>query len=120
MTVFGAYLRPRDRHASSSGLVELLGEFGFSPGAARVALTRLIRDARITLMDAGPALWHYVLEEDAAALAGLAAARRSAPDVLEIPWMIEELRVGLFAQSVGTAYRVSPERVQRAIEALAG
>lgn len=43
MTVFGAYLRPRDRHASSSGLVELLGEFGFSPGAARVALTRLAR-----------------------------------------------------------------------------
>ncbi|MDX3187122.1 amino acid adenylation domain-containing protein [Streptomyces sp. MN03-5084-2B] len=38
-----------------------------------VALTRLIRDARITLMDAGPALWHYVLEEDAAALAGLRA-----------------------------------------------
>ncbi|WP_086839091.1 non-ribosomal peptide synthetase [Amycolatopsis kentuckyensis] len=38
-----------------------------------VALTRLIREARITLMDAGPALWHYVLEEDAAALAGLRA-----------------------------------------------
>ncbi|WP_410607963.1 amino acid adenylation domain-containing protein [Amycolatopsis sp. lyj-109] len=38
-----------------------------------VALTRLIRAARITLMDAGPALWHYVLEEDAAALAGLRA-----------------------------------------------
>jgi len=38
-----------------------------------VALTALIREARITLMDAGPALWHYVLEEDAAALAGLRA-----------------------------------------------
>ncbi|WP_410641043.1 amino acid adenylation domain-containing protein [Amycolatopsis sp. lyj-346] len=38
-----------------------------------VALTRLIRTARITLMDAGPALWHYVLEEDAAALAGVRA-----------------------------------------------
>jgi ATP-dependent helicase HrpA len=53
-------------------------------------------------------------------LAGLPPARRSAPDVLEIPWMIEELRVGLFAQSVGAAYRVSPERVGRAIEALTG
>jgi ATP-dependent helicase HrpA len=52
------------------------------------------------------------------ALCGLPPSRRSAPDVLEIPWMIEELRVGLFAQSVGTAYRVSPERVQRAIAAL--
>ncbi len=38
-----------------------------------VALTRLIRDAGITLLDAGPALWHYVLEEDAAALAGVRA-----------------------------------------------
>jgi amino acid adenylation domain-containing protein len=38
-----------------------------------VALTRLIRAAGITLMDAGPALWQYVLEEDAAALAGLRA-----------------------------------------------
>lgn len=53
-------------------------------------------------------------------LARLPPARRSAPDVLEIPWMIEELRVSLFAQSVGAAYRVSPERVQRAIDDLVG
>jgi len=51
-------------------------------------------------------------------LAHLPPERRSAPDVLEIPWMIEELRVGLFAQSIGTAYRVSPERVLRAIDDL--
>ncbi|CAN5915109.1 ATP-dependent RNA helicase HrpA [soil metagenome] len=51
-------------------------------------------------------------------LAHLAPVRRSAADVLEIPWMIEELRVSLFAQSVGTAYRVSPERVLRAIDDL--
>ncbi len=45
----------------------------------------------------------------------LAPPRRTAPDVLEIAWMIEELRVALFAQSLGTAHRVSPERVLRAI-----
>ena len=49
------------------------------------------------------------------ALAHLPPARRSAPDVLEIPWMIEELRVALFAQSIGAGYRVSPERVLRAV-----
>ena len=43
MTLLGAYLRPRDRRVSAGGLVELLAEFGFSPGAARVALTRLVR-----------------------------------------------------------------------------
>jgi ATP-dependent helicase HrpA len=52
-------------------------------------------------------------------LAHLPPGRRTSPDVLEIPWMIEELRVGLFAQSIGTAYRVSPERVLRAIDDLA-
>jgi hypothetical protein len=33
--------------------------------------------------------------------------------------MIEELRVSLFAQAVGTTQKVSVERVQRAIDALA-
>lgn len=55
-----------------------------------------------------------------AQLAQLPPARHSAADVLEIPWMIEELRVGLFAQAIGTAYRVSPQRVLRAIDDLAG
>jgi phenylacetic acid degradation operon negative regulatory protein len=42
MTLFGAYVHPRDRPVWSGGLVTLLGELGFSPGAARVALTRLV------------------------------------------------------------------------------
>jgi ATP-dependent helicase HrpA len=32
--------------------------------------------------------------------------------------MIEELRVSEFAQSLGTAYRISPQRVLRAIDDL--
>jgi ATP-dependent helicase HrpA len=36
-----------------------------------------------------------------------------------VGWMIEELRVSLFAQAVGTTQKVSVERVQRAIDALA-
>jgi len=42
MTLLGAYLHPRERQVWSGGLVTLLGEFGFSAGAARVALTRLV------------------------------------------------------------------------------
>ncbi len=36
----------------------------------------------------------------------------------EVGWMIEELRVSLFAQQLGTAYRVSEQRVLRAIAEL--
>jgi len=42
MTLLGACLHPRERQVWSGGLVALLGEFGFSAGAARVALTRLV------------------------------------------------------------------------------
>ncbi|MPY77679.1 MAG: ATP-dependent RNA helicase HrpA [Actinophytocola sp.] len=36
----------------------------------------------------------------------------------EIRWMLEELRVSLFAQTLGTAYPVSEKRVQRALDAV--
>lgn len=42
ITMLGTYLQPRNRQFWSGGLVELLGEFGFSPGAARIALIRLV------------------------------------------------------------------------------
>lgn len=44
--------------------------------------------------------------------------RRSQP-VLDAGWMIEELRVSLFANSLGTAYPVSEKRVRKALAALA-
>jgi len=46
----------------------------------------------------------------------LPPSRRGEPEVRQIPWMIEELRVSEFAQALGTAYRISPERVLRAID----
>jgi ATP-dependent helicase HrpA len=51
-------------------------------------------------------------------LGALSPGRRGAEQVLEVGWMIEELRVGLFAQGLGTAYPVSEKRVRRAIAAL--
>ena len=72
----------------------------------------LARDARATE--------DVLLAEDAYAslLESLRPARRASDDVVAIGWMIEELRVSLFAQSLGTAYPVSVKRVLRAIEAI--
>ena len=39
-------------------------------------------------------------------------------DLLQIRWMIEELRVSLFAQNLGTPYPISTTRIYRAIDAL--
>ncbi|MBS1861720.1 MAG: PaaX family transcriptional regulator [Actinobacteria bacterium] len=41
MTLLGTYMRGNHRTVWSGGLVALLGELGFSTGAARVSLTRL-------------------------------------------------------------------------------
>ncbi|EAP98609.1 ATP-dependent helicase HrpA [Janibacter sp. HTCC2649] len=43
---------------------------------------------------------------------------RRAPAVTDIAWMIEELRVSLFAQALGTAHPVSEKRVRAAIAAV--
>ena len=49
------------------------------------------------------------------ALSHSPTARRD-PALAEIRWMLEELRVSLFAQFLGTPYPVSEKRVLRAIE----
>ena len=48
----------------------------------------------------------------------LPEGRKTARDVTEIWWMIEELRVSLFAQQLGTPYPVSAKRVIKAIGAI--
>ncbi|MCX5045935.1 ATP-dependent RNA helicase HrpA [Aldersonia sp. NBC_00410] len=50
-------------------------------------------------------------------LASLPSERAAAPDVLAISWLIEELRISLFAQRVGTPIPVSEKRIERAITA---
>jgi ATP-dependent helicase HrpA len=49
-------------------------------------------------------------------LAELPAGTPPSPEFAEIRWMIEELRVSLFAQNVGTAYPISEKRIVRAME----
>ena len=38
----------------------------------------------------------------------------------EIRWMIEELRINLFAQTLGTAYPISDKRIYKAMDQLPG
>lgn len=58
VTLLGTYVRPYGDMVWSGGLVTLLGEFGFSQGAARVALTRLVRRGLIGRVRSGR-LVHY-------------------------------------------------------------
>jgi ATP-dependent helicase HrpA len=48
----------------------------------------------------------------------LSQARAADDDVRDIAWMIEELRVSLWAQQLGTARPVSEQRIYRAIDAI--
>ena len=60
-----------------------------------------------------------VEREHAGWLAGLRPERRTDGDVLAVRWMIEELRVSLFAQQLGTPYPVSEKRIYRAMDVVA-
>ncbi|MFF0249217.1 ATP-dependent RNA helicase HrpA [Streptosporangium sandarakinum] len=48
----------------------------------------------------------------------LPPARRADDDVREIRWMIQELRVSYFAQTLGTPYPISDKRIRKAMERL--
>lgn len=50
----------------------------------------------------------------------LSPARAAAPDVVDIARMIEELRVSLWAQQLGTPRPVSEQRIYRALDAVHG
>ena len=52
------------------------------------------------------------------AVADLPPARRNDPDVTEVGWMLEELRVSLFAQTLGTIGSVSENRILAALSRL--
>ncbi|HEX5946982.1 MAG TPA: ATP-dependent RNA helicase HrpA [Acidimicrobiales bacterium] len=59
------------------------------------------------------------LETDYARLVeGLPRGRRSTPEVVEVRWMLEELRVSSFAQTLGTPRPVSEQRIRKALAAI--
>ena len=51
-------------------------------------------------------------------LRNLPAGRVKSREVKAIRWMIQELRVSLFAQRLGTAHAVSLRRIQKAVDKL--
>lgn len=51
-------------------------------------------------------------------LAELATSQGRSEGVEQVTWMLEELRVGLFAQSLGTKGKISEKRVRRALNEL--
>ncbi|WP_157561058.1 DUF3418 domain-containing protein, partial [Mycobacterium sp. E802] len=51
-------------------------------------------------------------------LAALSPARAEDPKIRDIAWQIEELRVSLWAQHLGTPRPVSEQRIYKAIDAV--
>jgi ATP-dependent helicase HrpA len=70
------------------------------------------RDAQLMAIVVG------VADEYSGALAALPPAARATQDAQAIRWMIEELRVSLFAQTLGTPVPVSERRIRSAIDRL--
>ncbi|MER5768999.1 ATP-dependent RNA helicase HrpA [Streptomyces sp. NPDC001985] len=62
---------------------------------------------------------HEMQDEYAWLLEQMPRGRPVPQDVLDVRWMIEELRVSYFAHALGTAYPVSDKRIVKAIDALA-
>lgn len=60
---------------------------------------------------------HVVEEELEAFLAKLPPHRRLDPDVMDVVWSVQELRVSVFAQRLGTAGPVSAKRIYAAMDA---
>jgi ATP-dependent helicase HrpA len=115
-----------DMRAQFAGLI--YPGFIAQTGAARLAdLVRYLRGIGRRLDKLGAELArdaermaavHRVAAEYQAARRELPAADCSRADVVSIRWQIEELRVSLFAQVLGTPGPVSEKRVRAAIDAM--
>jgi ATP-dependent helicase HrpA len=99
-------------------------------GAARLRdLVRYLRAIRQRMdkMAADPArdaermaTVHRVAGAYRDAVQALAPSRRAGKEVRDVRWMIEELRVSLFAQTLGTPTPVSEKRILAALDRLTG
>jgi ATP-dependent helicase HrpA len=81
--------------------------------ASKMRMQKLVENSerdRVAELELNEAL---VLFEKAGGQIPLAA--NSEPKIIETRWMLEELRVSLFAQSLGTAQSVSVQRIKKAL-----
>ena len=90
-------------------------------------LGRYVKAIRMRLDDMGvqpdrdarrQAVIHGLEATLAARLAKMPAARTKSAAVKDIYWLLQELRVSLFAQTLGTAQKVSESKISKAIAAL--
>jgi ATP-dependent helicase HrpA len=89
------------------------------PDLARYLRAITIRAGQLGARDPELLARAQLLEHDYAdVVQSLPPDRRIDPDVVEVRWMLEELRVSFFAQRLGTRAPVSEKRVQRAIDSL--
>ena len=113
-----------EHHAPVRSVDEVVAE----TGAARLPRLRVYLRAMLERIEKAPTdiardaerqgdVDHVRAELDKL-LDALPDARHTDPDVVALRWMIEELRVSLFAQTVGTPRPVSEQRVYKAIDAL--
>jgi ATP-dependent helicase HrpA len=110
---FAALIYPR--FVSDTGLRRLPDLVRYLRAISR----RLDTAAQDPGRDAGRmAVVRGVTEAYQRAIADLPAARRPDPDVPAVRWMIEELRVSLFAQVLGTTGPVSEKRIYAALDRL--
>jgi ATP-dependent helicase HrpA len=58
----------------------------------------------------------WLREEYQHAVDALPPGAQPGPALLDVRWMLEELRVSYFAQTLGTAYPVSPKRILKALD----
>ncbi len=121
--------RPDARHAIDDVRVQLAGLLGpgflAATGAARLpdlfrylvaAAHRLDRVAQNPGLDRRRTEELRALEDEhAARIAALPAGRPVPPELREVPWLLEELRVSLFAESLGSRRAVSPKRIRRVL-----
>jgi ATP-dependent helicase HrpA len=131
-----ASLGPRPAPALAAAFDDMRGQLsaliypGFvtATGARRLADLLRYLQAIIRRLDKAPespgrdtermAAVHRVAGEYADVLAELPPSRRQAPDAQAVRWMIEEFRVSLFAQVLGTRGPVSQQRIERALDQL--
>ncbi|ONI69294.1 ATP-dependent RNA helicase HrpA [Kribbella sp. ALI-6-A] len=63
----------------------------------------------------GMAIVQMLTDEYQSRLRAVPAGKYPSPELLEVRWMLEELRISLFAQTIGTPYPVSDKRIRKAL-----
>ncbi len=106
-------------------LADLVGP-GFATTTGKARLPDLLRylqalEVRLEKLEADPArdrLHVAVVARVSAELADLQRKVPPSPQLDELRWMVEELRISLFAQPMRTRYAVSEKRLYKAMDAL--